>query len=115
MTRNRLSNVKAARARYFEEIERKKKEENQSKVNLKRKIVSDEITDVQKKKACLQESINDLIKDVDKLVFEAETKNDWKLLGRPIDLRKISRPKKKELDDLKKIEYDLLLRIETFT
>ena len=115
MTRNRLRNVKAARARYFEEIDRKKKEENQSKVNLKRKIVSDEITDVQKKKACLQESINDLIKDVDKLVFEAETKNDWKLLGRSNDLRKISRPKKKELDDSKNIEYELLLRIETFT
>ena len=73
-----LSNVEAVRGRYFEEIEQKKKEENQSKVNLKRKIVSDEITDVQKKKAYLQESINDLIKDADKLAFEAETKNDLK-------------------------------------
>ena len=69
---------------------KKKKEENQSKVNLKRKIVSDEITDVQKKKACLQESINDLIKDADKLAFETETKNGLKLLGRSNDLRKIS-------------------------
>ena len=51
------SNVKAARARYFEEIEQKKKEENQSKVNSKGKIVPDEITDVQKKEASLQESI----------------------------------------------------------
>ena len=50
ITRNMISNVKAARARYFEEIKQKKKEENQSKVNLKRKILSDEITDVQKKK-----------------------------------------------------------------
>ena len=30
ITRNMISNVKAARARYFEEIEQKKKEENQS-------------------------------------------------------------------------------------
>ena len=74
---------------------KKKKEENQSKVNLKRKIVSDEITDVQKKKAHLQESINDLIKDADKLAFEAEAKNDLKLLGRSNDLQKISRTKKR--------------------
>ena len=94
---------------------KKKKAENQSKVNLKRKILSDEITDVQKKKVRLQESINDLIKDADKLAFEAETKNDLKLLGRSNDLRKISRTKKKELDDVKKIEHELLLGIETFT
>ena len=67
-------------------LSKKKKEENQSKVNLERKIVSDEITDVQKKKPHLQESINDLIKDADKLAFEAETKNDLKLFGRPNDL-----------------------------
>ena len=62
---------------------------------MKRKIVSDEITDVQKKKAHLQESINDLIKDADKLAFEAETKNDLELLGRSNDLQKISRTKKR--------------------
>ena len=74
----------------MEEIEQKKKEENQSKVNLKRKIVSYEITDVQKKKVHLQESINDLIKDADKLAFEAETKKDLKLLRRSNDVQKIS-------------------------
>ena len=57
---------------------------------MKRKIALDEITDVQKKKVHLQESVNDLIKDADKLAFEAETKNGLKLLGRPNDLRKIS-------------------------
>ena len=88
-TGNMISNVKAARARYFEEIKQKEKEENQSKVNLKRKVRSDEIADLQKEKACLQESINDLIKDADKLVFEAENKNDLKLLRRSNDLRKI--------------------------
>ena len=41
ITRNMISNVKATRARYFEEIEQKKEEENQCKINLKRKIVSD--------------------------------------------------------------------------
>ena len=90
ITRNMISNVKAARARYFEGIGQKNKEENQSKVNLKRKIVSDEITDVQKKEARLQESINGLKKDPDKLAFEVETKNDLKLLGRSNDFRKIS-------------------------
>ena len=96
ITRNMISNVKAAKARYFEEIEQKKKEENESKVNLKRKIVSDEVTDVQKKKACLEGSNNDLIQDADKLASEAETKNELKLLGRSNDLRKVSRKKKKE-------------------
>ena len=57
ITRNMKSNAKATRARYFEEIEQKKKEGNQSKVNSKGKIVPDEITDVQKKGASLQESI----------------------------------------------------------
>ena len=62
------------------------------------KIVSDEITDVQKKKAHLQESINDLIKDADKLTFQAETENDLTLLGRSNNFQKISQTKKKELD-----------------
>ena len=56
-------------------------------------IVSDEITDVQKKKARRQESVNDLIKDADKLAFEVETKSGLKLLGRSND-RKICRTKK---------------------
>ena len=56
-------------------------------------IVSDEITDVLKKKARRQESFNDLIKDADKLAFEAEAKSGLKLLGRSND-RKICRTKK---------------------
>ena len=71
-------------------IKQKKKGENQSKINLKRKVVTNEITDIQKKKARLQESSNDLLKNADKLAFEAETRNDLKLLGRSNDLRKIS-------------------------
>ena len=62
-------------------IKQKKKGENQSKINLKRKVVTNEITDIQKKKARLQESSNDLLKNADKLAFEAETRNDLKLLG----------------------------------
>ena len=95
VTRNMISNVKPVSPRYFEEIEQKKKEENHSKVNSKRKIVSDEITDVQKKKVHLQESIYDLIKDANRLTFQVETKNDLKLLGRSNDLQKISQTKKK--------------------
>ena len=64
-------------------------------MNLKRKIVSDEITDVQNKKVHLQESSNDLLKDAGKLAFEAETKNDLKLLGRSNDLRKVNQTKKR--------------------
>ena len=59
--------------------ERRKSKQSQLK---KKKIVPGEITDVLKKKARLQESINELIKDVVKLAFEAETKNDFKLVRR---------------------------------
>ena len=76
-------------------IKQKKKGENQSKINLKRKVVTNEITDIQKKKARLQESSNDLLKNADKLAFEAETRNDLKLLGRSNDLQKISRTKER--------------------
>ena len=76
-------------------IKQKKKGENQSKINLKRKVVTNEITDIQKKKARLQESSNDLLKNADKLAFEAETRNDLKLLGRSNDFRKISRTKER--------------------
>ena len=62
------------------------------KVNLKRKIVSDEITNVQKKKSLLQGSID----------------------GRSNNLLKISRRKKAELNDFKKIKHEHLLRIEIF-
>ena len=76
-------------------IKQKKKGENQSKINLKRKVVTNEITDIQKKKARLQESSNNLLKSADKLALEAETRNDLKLLGRSNDLRKISRTKER--------------------
>ena len=62
------------------------------KVNLKRKIVSDETANVQKKKLLLQGSID----------------------GRSNNLLKISRRKKPELNDFKKIKHEHLLRIETF-
>ena len=88
VTRNMISIVKAARARYFEEIDQKNKAESQSKVNLKRKIVSYEITDVQKEKAHLQESINDLLKDTGKLAFEAETKNDQMSFKKLVEQKK---------------------------
>ena len=93
ITRNMISNVKAARARYFDQA---KKERRKSKQNqLEKKVVTNEITDIQKKKARLQESSNDLLKNADKLAFEAETRNDLKLLGRSNDLRKISRTKER--------------------
>ena len=81
ITRDMLKSVKAARMRYTEYQESKRNEKQETEVNLKRKIICEEISDVQKKKKHLQESINDLVKDADKLAYEAEFKMDMKLLA----------------------------------
>ena len=67
---------------------RKKKITAKSTCN---KIVSDEITDVQEKKAHLQESINDLIKDADKLRW----KMIWNCLGDQMISKKLVKQKKR--------------------
>ena len=56
-----------------------RQKKNQGAANLKRKIISKELEEVNKKKLRLKESVEELVKDFDKLAFEAADKSDFKI------------------------------------
>ena len=63
-----------------------------------------------KKRRYLQSSIDELLKDADTLADKAEKKSDMLMLGRSNDLRRLSKVKKSEIDELDKMEKALVLR-----
>lgn len=58
----------------------------------------------------LQESVNDLVTDADRLSFDKEEKGDMKLLGRSNDLSKVAIGKETEIKELDEMIQTLLLR-----
>ena len=54
-----------------------------------------------------------LRKDADKCALEAQKKKDFAMLERSNDLRSLIGSKKKEIDELDKMEQKLLLRKES--
>ena len=110
ITGNMLKSVRSARTRYdqaMKEVATKKKE---SAADLKRKIVTNELDEVEKKRFRLEESVVELMKDADKLAFEAAEKGDLKVLGRSNDLRVIANQKRNEIKKLIDMSKDLILR-----
>ena len=55
---------------------------------LKRKIVSEELAEIRKKKMAFEESIQRNVADADWISQEAEVKRDFTLLSQANDLRK---------------------------
>ena len=77
---------------------------------LKRKIVCDELIEVRKKKVCYEDVIKQNTKDADKISNEAEEKQDFTLLSQSNTLRKANLEKQKLIDELKKIEAELIAK-----
>ena len=80
---------------------------------MKRKIVTNELGQVKQKKICLRENICELVKDTDKLSFGAQEKNDLRILSRSNDLQKIALCERKEIDDLDKLNENLIPQKES--
>ena len=83
-----------------------------SERELKRKIVSEEIQDVQAKKRFLTSAIELLRKDADELALEAGEKKDFMVLQRSNDLFNSANQKCEQIIELDKIEADLIVRKE---
>ena len=77
---------------------------------LKRKVVCEELVEVRKKKACYDEVIRQNTKDADRICMEAEEKHDFTLLSQANSIRNANVEKQKQIDELKKLEADLILR-----
>ena len=105
-----LKSVKAAQARYEQSQSERAKVKKSSDKDLKRKIVTNELAEVERKKLRLQESTVDLIKDADKLAFETEQKHNIKPLSSSNDLRKIAAAKETEIKELDEMAQSLILR-----
>ena len=86
------------RRRYQEYSEKQKKQKKQTEKDLKRKIVGEEIQDIQKKRKFLTATIEDLIKDDD------SKKRDFQLLERYNDPLSLVKGKEDELKELDKME-----------
>lgn len=110
ITRELVKSVRCARSRYVEINNEKKKLKVDSRKALKRKAISTEIEEVQKKKRFLQTSINTLVKDADELALKAQTDADFQILGRSNDLRVLANTKKEQFEECVKMEQALILR-----
>jgi len=105
-----IKSVRSARTRYDQARIDDSTKKNESAANLKRKIISNELEEVNKKKLRLKESVEELVKDSDKLAFEAADKSDFKILERSNDLRLVATGKKKEIQELEEMSKSLILR-----
>ena len=105
-----VKSMRCARSRYQQHVE----EESAAKVlnarELKRKVVCEELVEVRKKKACYDEVIRQNTKDADRICMEAEEKHDFTLLSQANSIRNANVEKQKQIDELKKMEADLILR-----
>ena len=105
--------VGKSRQRYHEYLEQHKNEKKLNEKDLKRKVVGEEINEIEKKKRFLATNIEDLRKDADEYAFNAAKKQDFQLLGRSNDLRSLIKTKEAEIDELNKYEQTLNIRRES--
>ena len=105
-----VKSVKCARTRYQQHLDQESATKQLNSQELKRKIVGEELAEVRKKKACYEEVIKQNRKDADKISDEAEEKQDFSLLSQSNSLRKANLEKMKLIDELKKIEAELVIR-----
>ena len=110
ITKEMVKSVRGAHQKYIKSLEDASKKKKESTNGLKRKIISDELDEIQKKKISLGDSIQGLVKDADELSIKAQEKLDFKLLERSNDLRKIAESKKVEIKELDKMANELHLR-----
>ena len=88
LTQELIASVRSARSRYMQSLEQQHSVKKVTQKDLKRKVISEEIEEVLKKKRHLQLSIDELIKDANILADKAEKKSDLLMLGRSNDLRR---------------------------
>ena len=91
-------------------MKKKSLNHKETEKQLKRKVVTEEIDAVLKKKMFLEEAIQGLSVDRDKYALEAAEKKDFQLLQRSNDLRTTIEAKKKEVVHCEEMEKALVLR-----
>ena len=109
-THEMVKSVKKARSRYQPYLDEQTTTKQLNAKELKRKIVCNELIEVRKKKACYEDVIKRNTKDADKISNEAEEKQDFTLLSQSNTLRMANLEKQKVIDELKKIEAELIAK-----
>ena len=109
-THDLIKNVRKARSRYGVFLEEERAKKMLDEKELKRKVVADEIDAVRKKKGVYEAVIKKNKDDADSLCLEAELKQDLRLLSQANSLRNANIEKIKLIDELKKMELDLIKR-----
>ena len=105
--------VASSRRKAHEEAKQKDQNNKVTEKQLKRKVVSEEIEAVVKKKLFLEEGIEGLASDRDKLAQEAAKEKDFQLLERSNYLRKTIKKKREEIQECEKMKKELVLRRES--
>lgn len=105
-----MKSMRNARARYHRYLEEQTSTKKLNSKELKRKVVSDEIVEVRRKKACYEDVIKQNAIDADRISNEAEEKQDFSLLSQSNSLRKANIEKQRLIADLARIEGELIAR-----
>ena len=78
----------------------------------KRKLVEDEVKDLNTKKARLQKDLDALTKSADTFALQAEQKGDLTLIAKSNSLRKSAKEKSTELSNCLQVISDKLLELQ---
>ena len=107
---NLRKSVPKARERDKEHLKEQREKIQVTEKDLKRKIVGEEIKEVQQNKCFLDYSIEGLQKDADKYATDALKKKDFTLLQRSNDFRDLITTKQKKIAELDEMEQTLNVR-----
>ena len=102
VTKELLVSCRHAHARYQSCLIQKKKTEDASDKEKRKKEVQEELQSSRKKKERLEKMVQELTKEADELATEAETKHKMDLLVKSNAMRSKSREKRKEIENEEK-------------
>ena len=96
LARELIASVRSARTKYVQTLEQQRSVKEVTQKYFKRKVISEEIEEVLKKKRQLHLNIDELLKDAVILANKAEKKSDLLMLGRSNDTRRLSNTKNRK-------------------
>ena len=96
-----------ASSRYKKDLQSQREQKESNSKELKRKIVYDEIKAVKAKRRILQSGIKSLTEESGKLAIKAEKHSNSDLLKESNQKKKLSKAKRKEIEELDAMEENL--------
>ena len=113
ITQSSLTSCASARKRYERYLDQQRQNKKSEEENRKRKALLDEIEELKEKKRRLTEDIDSLVKSADNLAEKAESTGSISFVTQSNSLRRTSKEKTSELQNLEKKMEQKLVTLKT--